>query len=282
MRSRRQPAENHERWLVSYADFITLMFAFFVVMFATSQVNKKRMANMAAAYSSYLGGEESTERGLAADSALMDAPADGVGHTPGNHSFRERLTRAEMIPIKKRVEKRLTALVAGDKVAVRLLPRGLVLSLREAAFFDTGKDTFRTGAKPLLHEVGQAMQEITYQPIRLEGHTDNVPILTKDFSSNWDLSTAREIQVMNALKDEFGLPPERLSVSGYGAGRPIADNRTPEGRAVNRRVDIVILSQSAAAMAPRQRLAEVEPGAEAAARVAVASVESSSQANANP
>ena len=282
MRSRRQPEENQDRWLVSYADFITLMFAFFVVMFATSQVNKKRMVKMAAAYSSYLGSKESTERGLAADSALMDASADGVGHTPGNHSLREKLTRAEMIPIKKRVEKRLAALMAGDKVAVRLLPRGLVISLREAAFFDTGKDTFRTGAKPLLHEVGQAMLEITYQPIRLEGHTDNVPILTKDFSSNWDLSTARAIQVMNALKDEFGLPPERLSVSGYGAVRPIADNRTPEGRAVNRRVDIVILSQSAAAMAPRQRLGDVEPRAGSAARVAIASVESSPQANASP
>ena len=282
MRSKRQPEENQDRWLLSYADFVTLLVAFFVVMFATSQVDKKRMANMAAAYSSYLGGEESTERGRAADSALMDAPADGVGHTPGNHSLRERLTRAEMIPIKKRVEKRLAALMAGDKVAVRLLPRGLVLSLREAAFFDIGQETFRPGAKPLLHEVGQAMQEITYQPIRLEGHTDNVPILTKDFSSNWDLSTARAIQVMNALKDEFGLSPERISVTGYGAVRPIADNRTPEGRAANRRVDIVILSQSAAAMAPRQRLADVEPRAEAAARVAVASVESSSQANASP
>ena len=282
MRSKRQPAENQDRWLLSYADFVTLLFAFFVVMFATSQVNKKRMANMAAAYSSYLGGEESTERVLAADSALMGAPADGVAPTPGNHSLRERLTRAEMIPIKKRVEKRLATLMAADKVALRLLPRGLVLSLREAAFFDTGKDTFRSGAKPLLREVGQAMQEITYQPIRLEGHTDNVPILTKDFSSNWDLSTARAIQVMNALKDEFGLSPERISVTGHGAVRPIADNRTREGRAANRRVDIVILSQSAAAMAPRQRLGNVEPQAESAARSAAASVESSPQAKASP
>ena len=282
MRSRRQPADNHERWLLSYADFITLLFAFFVVMFATSQVNKKRMANMAAAYSSYLGGEESTERGLAVDSALMGAPADGVAPTPGNHSLRERLTRAEMIPIKKRVEKRLATLMASDKVAVRLLPRGLVLSLREAAFFDTGQDTFRSGAKPLLREVGQAMQEITYQPIRLEGHTDNVPILTKDFSSNWDLSTARAIQVMNALKDEFGLSPERISVTGYGAVRPIADKRTRQGRAANRRVDIVILSQSPAAMTPRQRLGYVEPRAESAARDAAASGESSPQAKASP
>ena len=282
MRSRRQPAENHERWLVSYADFITLLFAFFVVMFATSQVNKKQMASMAAAYSSYLGGKKSTEPGLAAGSVLTNTPADGVGHTPGNRTLRERLTRAEMIPIKKRVEKRLAALIAGDKVTVRLLPRGLVLSLREAAFFDTAKETFRPGAKPLLDEVGQAMQEITYQPIRLEGHTDNVPILTEDFSSNWDLSTARAIQVMNALKDEFGLHPERLSVSGYAAVRPIADNRTPEGRAANRRVDIVILSRSAAAMAPRQRLGDAEPRAGSAASVTVASVESSSQANASP
>ena len=282
MRSKRQPEENHERWLVSYADFITLLFAFFVVMFATSQVNNKRMAKMAAAYSSYLGGKESTERSPAADGVPMDTPAHGVGRTAGSPSLREKLTRAEMIPIKKRMEKKLAALMAGDKVAVRLLPRGLVLSLREAAFFDTGKETFRPGAKPLLHEVGQAMREITYQPIRLEGHTDNVPILTKDFSSNWDLSTARAIQVMTALKDEFGLPPERLSVSGYGAFRPIADNRTPEGRAANRRVDIVILSQSAAAMAPRQRLGDVEPRAESAARVAVASAESPPRANASP
>ena len=282
MRSKRQPEENHERWLVSYADFITLLFAFFVVMFATSQVNKKQMVSMAAAYSSYLGGKESANRGLAAGTLLTNTPASSVGHTPGNRTLRERLTRAEMIPIKKQVEKRLAALIADDKVTVRVLPRGLVLSLREAAFFDTAKETFRSGAKPLLYEVGQAMQEITHQPIRLEGHTDNVPIRTKDFSSNWDLSTARAIQVMNALKDEFGLPPGRLSVSGYAAVRPIADNRTPEGRAANRRVDIVILSRSAAAMAPRQRLGDAAPRAGSAAGVTVASVESSSQANASP
>ena len=87
---------------------------------------------------------------------------------------------------------------------------------------------------------------------------------------------------MNALKDEFGLSPERISVTGYGAVRPIADNRTPAGRAANRRVDIVILSQSAAAMAPRQRLRDVEPRAGSAARVPVASVESPPQANASP
>ncbi len=271
MRSRRQSEENHERWLVSYADFITLLFAFFVVMFATSRVDKKQMVHMAAAYSSYLGGEGSTQAIPAAGSGLMDAAAGGVDPIPGTHSLRERLTRAEMIPIKKRVEKRLASLMAGDKVAVRLTSRGLVLSLREAAFFDTGKDTFRSGGKPLLREVGQAMQGITDQPIRLEGHTDNVPILTKDFSSNWDLSTARAIRVMNALKGGLGLAPEKISVSGYGAVRPIADNRTPEGRAANRRVDIVILSQSAAAMAPRQRLGNVQPRAESAAGVAVAS-----------
>ena len=271
MRSRRPSEENHERWLVSYADFVTLLFAFFVVMFATSRVDKKQMAHMAAAYSSYLGGEGSTQAIAAAGTGLIDTAEGGVDPIPGTHRLRERLTRAEMIPIKKRVEKRLASLMAGDKIGVRLLPRGLVLSLREAAFFDTGKDTFRSGAKPLLQEVGQAMQEITDQPIRLEGHTDNVPILTKDFSSNWDLSTARAIQVMNALKDEFGLSPEKISVSGYGAVRPIADNRTPEGRAANRRVDIVILSQSAAAMAPRQRLGNVQPRAELAAGVAVAS-----------
>ncbi len=256
-------AENHERWLVSYADFITLLFAFFVVMFATSQVNAKRMQQISEAYAAYLEGTP-TER----------PPAPIATEQPGEplagQDARKILTMEEMLPVKQRLEARLAPLIEQDQIAVELFPRGLVLSLREAAFFDPGQDGFRPGAASLLTQVGEALRELPYQPIRLEGHTDNVPINTAKFPSNWELSTARAVEVLNLLRTRFDIPSERLSVAGYGEFRPVADNSSAAGRGKNRRVDIVVLSQAAAVMAPRQKLDALPSQSPAPAPVAPA------------
>jgi chemotaxis protein MotB len=156
------------------------------------------------------------------------------------------------LPIKENLEERLAGMLGEGKVSISLHSRGLVLSLREGAFFPIGKAAFRAGAEELLQQINDTIGQIPMQPIRLEGHTDNVPIHNDEFASNWDLSSWRAIEVMNLLIDRFGIAPARLSVVGYGELRPVADNDSAQGRAANRRVDIVILSRSAAAMAPRQ------------------------------
>jgi chemotaxis protein MotB len=241
--------ENPDRWLVSYADFITLLFAFFVVMFATSQVNKKKVSRIAEVYSAHLKGE----RPVAYLPRPGDEPEEAAGVLAGN-----ALASAEIEAIRKRIEKRLRGPINDEKISMSVQPRGLVLSLREAAFFDAGHETFQPGAVDLLGEIGRAIRDFPHQPIRLEGHTDNVPIQTAKFPSNWELSTARAVEVMKPLTRKFDLPAGRIAVAGYGEYHPLKSNATPEGREANRRVDVVILSQSAAAMAPRQRLEDVE------------------------
>ncbi len=214
-------------------------------MFATSQVNKKKVARIAEVYSAHLKGEHPV--------AYLPRPGHDPGNAPDTPSG-GALVSAEIEAIRERIQERLQGPIRDEKISMSVQPRGLVLSLREAAFFDAGYETFRPGAVDLLGEVGRAIRDFPNQPIRLEGHTDNVPIQTFKFPSNWELSTARAVEVMKLLTTKFGLPAGRIAVAGYGEYRPAKSNASPQGRAANRRVDIVILSQSAAAMAPRQRL----------------------------
>jgi chemotaxis protein MotB len=163
------------------------------------------------------------------------------------------------MPIKEQVQQRLAALLKAEKIGLSLTPRGLIISLRESGFFAPGQDTFLPGTAELLTEVGAVIAELPNQPVRMEGHTDDTPIQTLRFLSNWELSTARAIAVLDLMVEHFDIDPRRVSVAGYGERRPISENNTPEGRAKNRRVDIAILSQSAAEMAPKQRVDAPEP-----------------------
>ncbi len=234
--------ENHERWLVSYADFITLLFAFFVVMFASSQVDKKKVQGIAAAFSSYIKNGEVHEQGVELNGG-QSAVAEKA----------ETLSQRELGSVKASLERELAKEIAANKLALSIEPRGLVLSLRESALFPPGRDTFSSEGLPMLAKVATAIQKLPGQPVRLEGHTDNVPIETPQFPSNWELSAARATALLELLSAKFQIEPGRLAVAGYGEYHPVADNRTPEGRAHNRRVDLVILSRSAAAMEPRQK-----------------------------
>ncbi len=243
---------NHERWLVSYADFITLMFAFFVVMFASSQVDKKKVAGIAAAFDSFVKGGKVQAKGIQPDegnTGSVDKPLslDGTGL--------EAVSRRELAPVKAALEGELAAEIHNGKIALAPQPRGLVLSLRESATFAPGKDVFNAGAYPILEKVAQALAKLPGQPVRLEGHTDNVPIQTAQFPSNWELSAARATAVLELMAKRFHIDPDRLAAAGYGEFHPIAKNDGAEGRSHNRRVDIVVLSRSAAQMGPKQKVA---------------------------
>jgi chemotaxis protein MotB len=260
-RKSREHAENHERWLVSYADFVTLLFAFFVVMFATSRVNAQRVTQISEYYSAYMAKDSERLEEVLRDQAIRPPKEEA------NPDLRHILTEAEMAPVKRNVEERLAPLLEAERIELRLTPRGLIISLRESGFFAAGQADLLPGTEAVLSEVGGVIAGLPNQPVRLEGHTDNQPIQTARFPSNWELSTARAIAVLDLLVDRFSIDPFRVSVAGYGEHRPVADNATVEGRAKNRRVDIAILSQSAADMAPKQRLAyqDERRGAEALA-----------------
>lgn len=248
-RRRRDAAhENHERWLVSYADFITLLFAFFVVMFASSQTDKSRAKQIS----------EAVEKALADGRSLGVPPsvAKILGGTvddkgQGNALMKgpggaQRATKEappdniiELTPSMKSLTAELEKEIKAGTVEVNLEPRGLVISLKQTAFFPSGTDAIDPSTYPILQKVADALNAVA-NPLRIEGHTDSVPIHTPRFRSNWELSAARSISMMELMATRFKVDRQRVAIVGFADTAPQTSNDTPEGRARNRRVDIVI------------------------------------------
>ncbi|HUA85575.1 MAG TPA: flagellar motor protein MotB [Bryobacteraceae bacterium] len=248
-----QAHENHERWLVSYADFITLLFAFFVVMFASSQTDKSRAKQISEAVEKAL--EQGKTVGVPPQVAkILGGTVDDKGQ--GNAQMRgpggaQRAAKeappddvVELIPSLKVLNATLQQEIKAGKVEVSLQPRGLVVSLKQTAFFPSGTDAIDPATYSILEKVAEALNSVK-NPLRIEGHTDSVPIHTARFRSNWELSAARAISMMELLATHFHLDPTRVAIVGFADNEPEAPNDTPEGRAKNRRVDIVIMNQLA-------------------------------------
>jgi chemotaxis protein MotB len=268
---KKKPPEhvNHERWLVSYADFITLLFAFFTTMYAISTVDAQKMGKMvtsmrasfdAGIFSSgstalaLLPGAEGSGRKLHTNDIVenINSPKEGMLRDKSLQSLRE-LKANLMQPadragdpgkslgvLKRQIETLVGAEAMKGKVSTRLDARGLIVSLGEVGFFDSGSDVIKPDGVVLLDTIATSFVGLDNH-IRVEGHTDNVPIRSARFPSNWELSTARATNIVAHLIVGFGLPPGRLSAAGYAEFRPIRPNDSVEGRARNRRVDIVIL-----------------------------------------
>ena len=242
--------ENLHRWLVSYADFITLMFAFFVVMFASSQTDRRNAAQVsesirkaleenqiASAIAGILGGAVN-------DKGKGNAMLKGPGGTKPDAKYaaaRQQIL-AELLPSLQSLSKELKAEIAGGKLQIKLQSRGLVLSLMEAAFFPSGEDTIDPGTYPTVEKIAAAVRALP-NPVRLEGHTDSVPIHNSRFASNWELSAARAVAMLRLLNQRFQIPIERMAIAGYAETVPAETNETAEGRARNRRVDLIILNK---------------------------------------
>jgi len=244
---RRKPKlhDNHERWLISYADFITLLFAFFVVLFASSKVDRGKVQSFAANFESLMN------PAAAGAMAGLGGPLPPEGEETGL-ALHQALTMAEMRPSLERLESDLLPEIRQGKLELSLHPRGIVMSLRQSAFFESGQAELQPESLEIMAKVAQALAEIPGE-IRLEGHTDDRPIHNERFPSNWHLSTARAINVLKLLAQRYGIALQRLAAAGYGAQRPLVPNDTPEDRAKNRRVDVVILTKDAAAMEPGKK-----------------------------
>jgi len=256
-RKKKQAAhDNLERWLISYADFITLMFAFFVVMFASAQTDKGKAAQVsesirkalqegqvASAIAGILGGTLD-EKGKG------NAQFKGPGGAKPDALYEARnQVLAELLPSLQFLTKELKEEIAGGKLQIRLQGRGLVVSLMEAAFFHTGEDAIEPRTYPTIGKIASAIASLP-NPIRLEGHTDWVPIHNSRFASNWELSAARAVAMLRLLNQRFNIPQTRMAIAGYGETSPADTNETDEGRARNRRVDLVILNRVGVEMEP--------------------------------
>jgi chemotaxis protein MotB len=255
---------NHERWLVSYADFITLLFAFFVVLFASGQSDKAKQKKVATAISAAFAqmaifdphsatpaiGDSGGNSGaplpveipiaVAAVDSGKAAGAEGSGAAVSSEMLRER--------VKQVIEKQLAqgGLKAGE-VILRPTLEGMTLSLQEGGFFGSGSAELMPAALPTLTALAQILPQ---SPIRVEGHTDNVPMHSAQYASNWELSSARASAIARFLLEHSEINPSQLSAAGYAEYHPVASNANADGRAKNRRVDIVFLTPPAASSLP--------------------------------
>jgi chemotaxis protein MotB len=262
MSSRRSPGRvSHERWLVSYADFITLMFAFFVVLYATATTDQKKQAQVSDSIDTAfraLGIFSSAARrpSEAPAPAGVEKPVLPMNIVMGEDVLAPAEVRNDLSRIQSELTQTLSNQIASHTVSIQMGRDGLVISLREAGFFDSGSANPKPGTLPILRKVADSIAH-TPLDLRIEGHTDNLPIHTAQFDSNWELSTARATNVARLLLDQQLIPPERLSAAGYAEFHPVASNSTPEGRGENRRVDLVVLPRVALNLAaPGQQKAD--------------------------
>jgi chemotaxis protein MotB len=239
----------HDRWLVSYADFITLLFALFVVLFATAKADQKKQMEMAeaidAAFKS-LGIFPDTTRKPARNmntTSGAEPAAMPMNIVMGEDVLSPAKVKVDLENLRRDLAQRLSNQVAQHTVSIRMGRDGLVISLREAGFFDSGSSTPRRETLPTLRQIAASLSRTPYD-LRVEGHTDNVPIHTAGFDSNWELSSARATRIARLFLDFRAVPADRISAAGYAEFHPVASNATPEGRAANRRVDLVVLPRT--------------------------------------
>ncbi|HEY7353652.1 MAG TPA: flagellar motor protein MotB [Terriglobales bacterium] len=225
-------SSDRDRWLVSYADFITLLFAFFVVMYSAAQLDKRRAGQLATAI----------QAAFLQKGSLPPLPADVGGVAESSANELQASPADGQADLKHEIELTLATKIANGDVGIRKSSEGLVISLREVGFFDTGSDKIKASSVAAFSQLAEILRRHGSY-IRIEGHTDNVPIHNARFSSNWDLSTARATATIRLLI-HYRLDPERMAAAGYAEYHPVASNSTVAGRSMNRRVDIVILAKA--------------------------------------
>jgi chemotaxis protein MotB len=243
-RHRRDPPPSHDRWLVSYADFITLLFAFFTTMYAISTVDARKLSAVVGSMQAAFATDEADQRtrkprGPDRDSPPAEPEAETI--VPAKPQVVDAGFPPVALPeLQAELTELFSVQIREGAVEVLRDPRGLLVSLREAGTFDTGSADLSTAAQSVLRTLAGSLAT-TGNNVRVEGHTDDVPIHTDRYRSNWELSTARATNVVAFLAGA-GVAPGRLSASGYGEFRPRAPNDSGANRTRNRRVDIVILN----------------------------------------
>jgi chemotaxis protein MotB len=233
--------------MVSYADFITLLFAFFVVLYAFAKADQKKQMQVSMAIDSAF-----QSLGIFPDATRKSAKGTGGGVDPaaipmnivmGEDVLSPARVKDDLNNIHRELEQRLSNQVATHTVSIQMGRDGLVISLREAGFFSSGSATPKPETLPTLRQIAAALGRTPYD-LRIEGHTDNIPIHTAEFDSNWELSSARATRIARLFLDMKAISPERISAAGYAEFHPVASNATADGRAENRRVDLVVLPRT--------------------------------------
>ncbi|QNA90102.1 flagellar motor protein MotD [Massilia sp. Dwa41.01b] len=230
-----EEAENHDRWLISYADFITLLFAFFVVMYAISVVNVGKYRVLSDALGDAFGGKPTTPQ---ASSTIEQLPLTQLIARKRLEAMRREQERLNTLA--RQLNASLAPLVKDGKVRVTQTARGVKVDINASVLFAEGQAVLGKDARATLGTVAGLLQLDTHA-IQVEGHTDDRPIANSAFPSNWELSSVRASSVVR-LFIEGGIDPSRLTAVGHGANLPVAPNTDEAGRARNRRVAVTILA----------------------------------------
>jgi chemotaxis protein MotB len=235
-----EDTENHERWLISYADFITLLFAFFVVMYAISVVNIGKYTMLSEALGDAFGGHGAANKSNTMVEMEALPLAAIIAHTRAEAAKRDR-ERLDLLA--RKLNSSLAPLVNGGKVRVTQTERGVTVEINASVLFGEGAADLGGNARDTLAAVADLLKDDPHA-IEVEGHTDNMPIGNPAFPSNWELSAVRASTVVRLFATS-GVAESRLAAVGRGANRPVASNDDPAGRARNRRVAITILAGTA-------------------------------------
>ncbi len=244
--------ENLERWLVSYADFITLLFAFFVVMYSISSLNEGKYKILSQTFSSVFSLDKTSQAAQAQTALIEMANQKGselvnllpeVPPVPPHPDGTQESEQAQLERVASQMEAVLAPYVQDDLVTVKRSELWVELEIKSGLLFSSGSAALSKGSGALLYRLSQIFTGVD-NVIHVEGHTDNVPIATFEFPSNWALSSARAASVVKQLVD-YGVSPQRMVALGYGEYHPVADNKQEEGRNRNRRVAIIIMSKQA-------------------------------------
>lgn len=242
MAKKKQKKENSERWLLTYSDLITLLMIFFVIMYSMSNVDSQKYDSLATSLNNSLnpsfsmvngGGNNYIGNGSAID--------NGNSELLSNSSSEETLSPTQ--EIEQDLKNYLETHNLTSQVNLHIESQGLILSLNENAFFESGKAEIQPDYRKNLLEISEILNTFDNN-VAIEGHTDNIPISNNHFKSNWELAAVRATNVVHLLIDEGHMNPSKLSATSYGEYRPVASNDTAEGRAKNRRIDIVLLSST--------------------------------------
>ena len=246
-RHEEEPPENSERWMLTYLDMITLLMIFFVVLYSMSSVNEKKFSALATQFGIVMGGN-SVLPNQAIDPSLLSGKEDGVTGDGTGQISAEQPKELSLDEVEKQITDLIEREQIGQYVTGNLDERGVVISMRETLVFELGSAEINENVDEVLGKIANIIAN-TKNFIRVEGFTDDLPISTWKYKSNWELASQRAVNVVDKLTS-MGLDPSRISAMSYGEYRPIVPNTSEENRKRNRRVDIVVINKQYDALEP--------------------------------
>lgn len=248
--SKRKKKEHHEEhmdesWLIPYADLLTLLLALFIVLFAMSSVDAVKFQMLSKSFNDvFAGGTGVFEFQSPMPEGQMESPDERKEDVKKNDSEAMALDQQELLAVQQKVNSYIEEKQLTDKLETSLTDEGLLVTIRDNVLFESGRANVRTEDVTIANEIADLLIMEPPRNIIISGHTDNVPIRNARYESNWELSVMRAVEFMKIILKNNQLDPRWFSAKGFGEFQPVASNKSAEGKAANRRVEILILPRT--------------------------------------